>query len=145
VINRRHWNDVVFCGFGEPTMRIDEVLEVTRWIKKYHHNTVRIDTNGHGSLLNPGRKVVEELGRAGVDKMSVSVNADNRDLYNEICRPRFDNAFDNVLEFVEKSRDTFDTEITFVAVPEIDRVRMEELAKNMKVRLRERPYSPPIL
>lgn len=145
VINRRHWNEVVFCGFGEPTIRIDEVLEITRWIKKYHHNIVRIDTNGHGYLLNPGRKIVEELREAGVDKISVSVNADNKDLYNRICRPQFENAFDNVLEFVEKSRDVFDTEITFVAIPEVDKIKMEELAKNMKVKLRERLYSPPIL
>jgi TatD family-associated radical SAM protein len=145
VINRRHWNEVVFCGFGEPTIRIDEVLEITRWIKKYHRNIVRIDTNGHGYLLNPGRKVVEELREAGVDKISVSVNADNKDLYNRICRPQFENAFDNVLEFVEKSRDVFDTEITFVAIPEVDKIKMEELAKNMKVKLRERLYSPPIL
>jgi hypothetical protein len=52
---------------------------------------------------------------------------------------------DNVLEFVEKSRDVFDTEITFVAIQEVDKIKMEELAKNMKVKLRERLYSPPIL
>jgi cyclic pyranopterin phosphate synthase len=145
VMNRRHWNEVVFCGFGEPTIRMDEVLEVTRWVKKYHHNIVRMDTNGHGYLLNPGRSVVEELREAGVDRMSVSVNADNKDLYNRICRPRFENAFDSVLEFVEKSRDAFDTEITFVTIPEVDKLKMEELAKKMKVKLRERLYSPPIL
>jgi cyclic pyranopterin phosphate synthase len=145
VMNRRHWNEVVFCGFGEPTIRMDEVLEVARWVKKYHHNIVRMDTNGHGYLLNPGRRVVEELREAGVDRMSVSVNADNKDLYNRICRPQFENAFDSVLEFVEKSRDAFDTEITFVAIPEVDKIKMEELARSMKVKLRERLYSPPIL
>jgi TatD family-associated radical SAM protein len=145
VINKRHWPEVVFCGFGESTTRIDEVLEVTKWIKKYHHNIVRIDTNGHGYLLNPARKVLEELREAGVDKISVSVNADSKDLYNRICRPQFESAFDNVLEFVEKSKGMFDTEITFVALPEVERIKMEKLAKNMKVKLRERLYSPPIL
>jgi TatD family-associated radical SAM protein len=145
VINRSHWPEVVFCGFGEPTERIDEVLEVCRWIKKYHHNIVRLDTNGHGSLLNPGRNVLEELREEGMDKMSVSVNAYSQDLYNRICRPTFENAFDSVLEFVEKSKSMFDIEITYVALPEVDRIKMEELAKNMKVKLRERPYLPPVL
>jgi TatD family-associated radical SAM protein len=144
VINRNHWKEVVFCGFGEPTMKIDEVLEITRWIKKYHHNIVRIDTNGHGYLLNPGRKVIEELRDAGVDKVSVSVNASNKELYNQICRPHFENAFDRVLEFVEKSKSVFDTEITFVTVPEVDKTKMKELAENIKVKIRERLYLSPI-
>lgn len=145
VINRRHWREVVFCGFGEPTVRMDEVLEITRWIKKHHHNIVRIDSNGHGYLLNPKRKVIEELKEAGLDKVSVSVNADNKHTYNKICRPVFENAFDSVLEFAKKSGDVFDTEITFVTVPEIDKIKMEELARSLKIKLRERPYQPPIL
>jgi TatD family-associated radical SAM protein len=145
VINRRHWPEVVFCGFGQPTIRLNEVIEVTKWIKKYHSNVVRIDTNGQEYLLNPRRQVVEKLKEAGVDKVSVSMNADNKELYNKICRPKFENAFDSILEFVEKSRNVFDTEITFVTVQEVDKIKMERLAKKMKVKLRERLYSPPII
>lgn len=71
VINRKRWKEVVFCGFGEPLERLDCVLEVTRWVKKYHGNVVRVDTNGHGYLLNGGRDVVGELREAGVDRVSV--------------------------------------------------------------------------
>jgi TatD family-associated radical SAM protein len=138
VINIRHWKEAVFCGFGEPTKRLDEVLEVAKWIKKYHNKVVRIDTNGHGYLLNPGREVVEELKQAGVSKANVSVNADDKELYNKICKPQFENAFESVLDFVEKSRKVLDTEITFVTVPEVDISKMEELAKKLDVKLRAR-------
>jgi hypothetical protein len=58
--------------------------------------------------------------------------------------PQFENGFDNVLEFVEKS-EMLDTEIAFEAIEEVDKVKMEELAKNRKVKLKERLYSPSIL
>lgn len=144
-INVRYFPEKVFCGFGEAMTRPNEVIKVTKWIKKYHPGVVRIDTNGQGYLLNSGRQVVEELKEAGVDKVSVSVNADNKELYDKICRPQFRNAFDSILEFVEKSRDVFETEISFVTIPEVDRTKMEELAKSLNVKLRERKYSHPIL
>ena len=141
VINKRHWGEVIFCGFGEPTARLDEVLDVIKWVKKYN-KTVRIDTNGHGYLLNPGREVIDELKEAGVDKVSVSVNAPNKELYDEVCRPKFENAFESILEFVEKSKNVFDTEITAVTIPEIKISEMEKLAKELGVKFRPRQYLP---
>lgn len=141
-INRRHCKEVIFCGFGEPLERFDILLEVTKWIKRYHNKDVRIDTNGHGYLLNPGREVVKELKEAGVNSASISVNTHDKDLYNKICRPQFENAFESILEFVEKSKKVLDTEITFVTIPEVDGIKMKELAKTLDVGLRERLYSP---
>ena len=60
-LNKNNWNEIVFCGFGEPLERLDVVLEVTRWIKKRSLKLVRVDTNGQGYLLNKGRDVVKEL------------------------------------------------------------------------------------
>ena len=79
VINRKNWEEVVFCGFGEPLEKLDLVLEVTRWVKKNCRKAVRIDTNGQGYLLNRGRDVVRELKEAGVDKVSVSLNAHDKE------------------------------------------------------------------
>jgi TatD family-associated radical SAM protein len=125
--------------------RLDKVLETTRWIKKYHGNLVRIDTNGHGYLLNPRREVIEELREAGVDRLSVSVNAHNVDLYNRICRPQFAEAYESVLEFVEKSTEMLETEMTAVAIPEVDVTEMRKLAKKLDVQLRIRAYKPPLV
>ena len=142
VINRKKWKEVVFCGFGEPLERLDCVLEVTRWIKKYSGKVVRVDTNGQGYLLNKGRDVVKELKNAGVDKVSVSLNAHDETTYNLICKPEFENAFENVLGFIEKAKKDLDTEITVVTISEVDISKVRELAKRIEVGFRVREYIP---
>jgi len=142
VINRKSWREVVFCGFGEPLERLDCLLEVTRWIKKHSEKVVRIDTNGQGYLLNRERDVVKELKEAGVDKVSVSLNAHNEETYSRICKPQFQNSFEHVLEFVEKVKGELETEITAVAIPEVDATKVRQLATKMGVRFRVRKYVP---
>lgn len=141
-VHRRPWREVVFCGFGEPTARLDCILEVTRWVKKNSGLPVRIDTNGHGYLLNPSCEVIEELKAAGVSRVSVSLNAHDEETYNQVCRPIFRNAYESVMEFVKRARDFFDTEVTAVSIPEVDVAKMEELASSLGVRLRLRQYIP---
>jgi len=142
VINRKNWSEVVFCGFGEPLERLDCVLEVTRWIKKHSGKVVRIDTNGQGYLLNKGRDVIKELKKAGVDKISVSLNAHEKATYNQVCKPEFENAFERVLEFIEKAEGEFGTEITTITIPEVDIPKVRGIAKRMGVRFRVREYIP---
>jgi len=144
VINRRDWSEIVFCGFGEPTERLDCLLEIVRWIRKYHGKSVliRIDTNGHGCLLNRGRDVVTELKEAGVDKISVSLNAHDKETYNHICRPKFSDAYESVLGFIAKAKDSFDLEVTVVPVPEVDIPKTREITEKMGVKLKIREYFP---
>jgi len=139
-INRKPWKEIVFCGFGEPCEKFDYVLEVTRWIKKHFPTTVRINTNGQAYLLNKGRKVVEELKEAGVDRISVSLNAHSGETYNYACRPRFPNAYENVIRFVGEAKEHFDTEITTVTIPEVDISKVKEIAKKIGVKIRLREY-----
>jgi cyclic pyranopterin phosphate synthase len=142
VINRKNWNEVVFCGFGEPLERLDCVLEVSRWIK-YSGKVIRVDTNGQGYLLNNGRDVVKELKNAGVDKVSVSLNAHDEATYNQVCKPKFENAFENVLEFVKKAEKAdLGTEITVVTIPEVDILKVRKIAERMGVAFRVREYIP---
>jgi len=143
VINLRHWREVVFCGFGEPLERLDCVLEVTRWIKKHFGTTIRIDTNGQGSLLNKGREVVKELKEAGVDKISISLNAHDKATYNLVCKPELENAYKGVLTFIKEAKTEFDTEITAVVIPEVDIREVEEIARKLGVRFRRREYWRP--
>ena len=143
VIKRKNWSEVVFCGFGEPLERLDCILDVTRWVKKHYGKAVRIDTNGQGYLLNEGREVVKELKNAGVDKVSVSMNAHDKATYNQVCKPEFENAFERILEFVEKAKkENLDTEITAVTIPEAAISTVRELAKRMGVGFRVREYIP---
>ena len=143
VINRKKWEEVVFCGFGEPLERLDLILEVTRWLKKNYWKAIRVDTNGQGYLLNKGRDVVWELKEAGVDKVSVSLNAHDKAIYNEICKPVFDDAYENVLEFIKRSKDAgLETEATAVTIPEVDLVKVKALAERMGVKFSVREYIP---
>ncbi|MGB9713604.1 MAG: TatD family nuclease-associated radical SAM protein [Candidatus Bathyarchaeales archaeon] len=141
-INMKNWREIVFCGFGEPTERLDCLLEVARWIRRYYGKIadVRLDTNGQGFLLNENRDVLRELKEAGINRISVSLNAHNKETYNQVCRPAFNNAFKNVLEFVKKAKSNFDVEITAVAVSEVDIAKVEEIAREIGVRFRRREY-----
>ena len=142
-INKRNWREVVFCGFGEPLERLDLVLEVTRWLKKNYRKTIRVDTNGHGYLLNKKRNVVRELKEAGVDKVSVSLNAHDKATYNQICKPVFEDAYENVLEFIKKAKEEgFETEATAVTIPEVDLAKMKILAERIGAKFVVRQYIP---
>jgi cyclic pyranopterin phosphate synthase len=142
VINRKNWAEIVFCGFGEPLERLDSILEITEWIRRYYAKPVviRIDTNGHGYLLNRRREVVKELKNACVDRISVSLNALNQETYNRICRPQFEDAFTAVLEFVEKAKQDLEVEITAVTIPEADLSEIEKFARKTGVKFRVRQY-----
>ena len=70
------YKEVVFTGFGEPTCRFDALLRLTEWLSKKGLH-VRLDTNGDAALMSPGRDVVTELKTAGLDAVSVSLNAES--------------------------------------------------------------------
>ena len=140
-INRKNWNEIVFCGFGEPLERLDLILEVTKWIKKNYWKTVRVDINGQGYLLNKGRNVAQELKNAGVDKVSVSLNAHNKETYNQICKPKFEDAYENILEFIKKAKkEGIETETTAVTTPETNLKEIKELAEKMETKFTVREY-----
>jgi TatD family-associated radical SAM protein len=144
VINKGSWSEIVFCGFGEPTERMDCLLEVTRWIKRHHGKPllIRVNTNGHGYVLNRGREVAKELKAAGVDKVSVSLNAADEVAYQELCRPKLDNAYAAVLEFIAKAKQELEVEITAVRMPEVDLQKIKAIGEEMGVKLRLRDYIP---
>jgi len=142
-MRRKVWKEIVFCGFGEPTERQDLLLDLTRWIKQHYGSIViRLNTNGHGYALNAGRDVVAELRAAGVDKVSVSLNACDEETYNEVCKPSFAGAFAAVLDFIEKGQCLLDVEVTAVTTPEVDLHKVEALAKRMRVKFRLRQCIP---
>ena len=81
---------------------MDVLLAVARWIRQHYGKPlkIRVNTNGQGYVLNLGRDVVAELRAAGVDKVSVSLNAGDRETYVEICKPSFAGAYEAVMDFV---------------------------------------------
>ncbi len=132
--------EVVFCGYGEPTLRLDVVKAVATEVKR-RGGRVRIDTNGHANLINK-RNVLPEL--AGlVDAVSVSLNAQNAELYNKISQPQFGLAtYDAVKEFIRESVKYIpDVTATVVALPEVDLEACRKLADGLGAKFRVREYN----
>jgi TatD family-associated radical SAM protein len=144
VIYMRKWAELVFCGFGEPTQRLDCLLEVTRWIRQHYGKPlrIRVNTNGHAYMLNDGRDVAKELKAAGVDKVSVSLNAHDQNTYDEVCKPKLAGAYAGVLDFIEKAKLHLEVEVTAVRIPEVDVQKLVAVAEKMNAKLRLREYIP---
>lgn len=145
VFAARRWKEVVFCGFGEPTARLDVLLEITRWIRERYGGsiTIRVDTNGHGYVLNRGREVAREMREAGVSKVSVSLNGHDEASYAENCRPTFKGSFAAVVDFVKKAKEAgLEVEVSAVRMPEVDMEKVRAIADTLGVPLRVRDYIP---
>ena len=144
ILHMRSWDGLVFCGFGEPTERLDILLEITRWVRQHYGRPlkIRLDTNGHGYTLNLGRDVMAELKAAGVDKVSVSLNAGDGETYVEICKPTFPDAYEAVLDFIHKAKLVLDVEVTAVRLPELDLAKVQEVADSIGVKFSVREYIP---
>jgi TatD family-associated radical SAM protein len=103
---------------------------------------IRLDTNGHGYALNPGREIAAELKAAGIDKVSISLNAGDRETYMEICKPTFPDAYEAVLDFIRRAKLVLDVEVTAVRLPEVDLARVQAVADGLGVAFKVREYIP---
>jgi TatD DNase family protein len=70
----------------------------------------------------------------------VSLNAHNSEVYNKVCKPKFENSYESILKFIETSKKRLNTEITAVTIPEVNVKKLEEMAKKMGVKFRSRTY-----
>jgi cyclic pyranopterin phosphate synthase len=135
--------EVVFCGLGEPTLRLPEVLAVTEWLR-LRRVPARLNTNGLGQLANPQTQVVKSLVRAGLGAVSISLNAADPETYARLCRPIFAKAFRAVLAF---ARDCvaagLATTLTVVDHPEVDVPACEALAAQLGAAFRVRGWAAP--
>ncbi len=134
----KRYKEVVFCGYGEPLIRLDVVKEVSTWVKE-NGGRVRVDTNGQGNLIH-NRNILPELSGL-VDEVSVSLNAEDQEKYYDICQPRFGKkAYDEIKRFIVEAKKYIPiVGVTAVDLPEIDltacrRIALEELGVNFRVR-----------
>jgi TatD family-associated radical SAM protein len=139
-IELQKYNEVVFTGLGEPLVRLDEVLEITRWLSA-RGMTVRLDTIGHAKLLYPERKVAQELADAGMKIVSVSLNAHDEETYNRLCVPKSRNAYPKMLEFArEVSKSGIELRFTVVNLSAVDIPKCMEIAKEYSADIKVRGY-----
>ena len=135
----KKYNQVVFCGFGEPTERADVLVEIARELKKRGYVT-RINTNGQGNLIN-SRDITQDLAGC-IDYINVSLNACSAAEYQKICRSRFgEKAFEELLSFAEKCRDRgINTNLSVVDIigeKAVEECRCIAAAHNLPLRVRE--------
>lgn len=134
-------SEVVFTGFGEPTLRLAVVLDLARRLVAAGVRSVRVDTDGLASLRE-GRDVPPLLAGAGVTAVSVSLNAPDAETYARICPSRFGaRAYPAVRAFVESCvRCIPDVAASAVALPDLSESACRAAAEALGARFRWRPY-----
>ncbi|OGV96725.1 MAG: radical SAM protein [Nitrospinae bacterium RIFCSPLOWO2_02_FULL_39_110] len=132
------YDEIVFCGYGEPTLRLNLIKEISKEIKEMG-GKIRLNTNGHGNLINK-RNILPEL-KGLVDSISVSLNAENGEKYNKICHPALKNgAYESVKEFIREAKNYIgEVTATIVDMPEVDEEECRRITeKELKVKFRVR-------
>jgi len=134
-------SEVVFTGFGEPTRRFEVLLELVRRLKAAGVARVRLDTDGLASLRE-GRDVVPELAEAGLDAVSVSLNAADAATYARICpSPHGGEAYGAVQDFIRRAVGRLgEVAASCVALPGLDEAECRRVAEGLGARFRWRPY-----
>ncbi len=137
----RRYREIVFCGYGEPTCRLNVLIDVARAIKKTSI-PVRLNTNGLGNLIN-SRDILPDL--AGlVDTVSISLNAATAEDYDRLCRSSFGAAaFPALLSFIAESKLYIPRVIvSVVPVEGVDVAACRQLADRLEVEFRVRQVIP---
>lgn len=134
------YEELVFCGYGEPTCEVDMLVETAKYVKEKTGLKIRLNTNGLGNLYNK-RDIVPELATV-VDSISISLNAPDSESYNKVTRPQFENAFEALLSFAESCNKVIPlTQLSIVDVlPKEDIEKCQELADERGIRLRIRKF-----
>lgn len=133
-------DEVVFCGFGEPTMNLDALLETAEYLKSIGKKT-RLNTNGLGNVQH-GRDIIPELAKV-IDMVSISLNEADAEKYDAVCHSDFGKvAFAEVLQFAQKCvRAGIATKLSVVDVISAEDIeRCREIAAEIGAELRVRAY-----
>lgn len=140
------YREIVFCGFGEPSYRIDDVCALVDAMKEKVPQLppVRINTNGHGSLIH-GRDVAPQL-KGRIDVVSISLNGSTPEEYTAVTRPQSGVAgWQAMLDFTREAA-KYVPKVVMTIVnkdkteEEIQHCR--ELAQSLGAQLRVREYIP---
>lgn len=96
--NLTKYSEIVFCGYGEPTERLNDLLEVAKHIRSKSNIKLRINTNGLADLIWNESTAPKLEGL--IDAVSISLNATNKDDYFKVVRPKFGiGSYDAMLKF----------------------------------------------
>ena len=139
------YREIVFCGYGEPTYRIDEIFALVDELKEKFGDKlppVRINTNGHANLIH-GRNLCPEL-KGRIDTLSISLNATNAADYVALCHPvQGEAAYQAMLDFARDAAPYVDKVV--LTIVDKDKTKEEidlcyKMAADLGVELRVRSF-----
>ena len=138
------FREVVFCGYGEPTERLDVLLAAAAHLKERDPALrVRVNTNGLSDLING--KPTAPLFAGKVDCLSISLNTDDPAEYLSVCRPKFgEAAYPAMLKFTKEAAAVVpEVVMTVVGEPVTSlekQARCRAIAEGLGARFRVRAY-----
>ncbi len=121
----KQYKEIVFCGYGEPTLRLKPVLAVAKYIKGQGGYT-RLNTDGLGNLIHKRNILIEMKGL--IDAVSISMNAARPDVYENHCQPQLDGSYDAMMTFLTRAPN-YISDVTATAIDGLDGVNIEDCRK----------------
>ena len=136
------YSEIVFCGYGEPTERLYDLLEVARYIKSRSDIKIRINTNGLADLIWQESTAPKLAGL--IDAVSISLNATDREEYFKLVRPKFGiGSYEAMLKFTRDCTQyvpSVTMTVVDVVTSEEEQERSREICESLGATLRIRPY-----
>ncbi len=136
------FSELVFCGYGEPTERLYDLLEVAKYVKSKSNIKIRINTNGLADLI--WEKPTAQLLSGLVDCVSISLNATSAEEYLKVVRPRFGiGSYGAMLKFT-KDCTSFVPEVVMTVVDVVtskqEQEKSRQICESLGATLRIRPF-----
>ena len=137
-----NYDEIVFCGYGEPTERLDVLLDTAKYIKSKSDIKIRLNTNGLSDLIYNERTAYkfENI----IDTISISLNATNKDDYFKLVRPKFSIcSYDSMLNFAKHCKKYIPSvvmTIVDVVTSKEEQIKCKQICDNLGVKLRIRPF-----
>lgn len=99
--NLHKYKEIVFCGYGEPTCRLYDLLAICKKLREVTDTPIRLNTNGHASLISG--EDTAPMFKGLIDVVSISMNAADPDTYYQLCHPKFgEDTYVGVLKFARE-------------------------------------------
>ena len=136
------FKEVVFCGFGEPLTRHDDLMKVAKYLKETRNDLlIRINTNGLSSVTLK-RDITPDF-KGLIDTVSISLNAPDKEEYYQLTRARYGiDSFDHMLDFAKKAKQYVKNVILTVVdiIGEEKIIKCQNIADELGVTLRVLPF-----
>lgn len=136
------YSELVFCGYGEPTERMDVLIETAKFLREKTDKPIRLNTNGLSDLITGRKHSAYEL-KGLIDTVSISLNAPNAKRFAEITNSCYgEKSFDALLSFAKDAKEVFEKTIfTVVDIIDPDEIsECQKIADDMGIELRVREY-----